>query len=156
MNLRSGGKVVRAAHRDGSVPRKERNSRGGSGALPLRRPEIRVTGQDGGGFRTGSGRTLRRVASRRAAPHRTASHRAESSRAEVSRIVVLDPVLVSVPNAHIYRRRPRAVTRYRFRGRPSSLRENRGSLKVTVVNRASASAIPRGSSSLSGSALTDP
>ncbi|XP_077277220.1 DNA-directed RNA polymerases I, II, and III subunit Rpb8 isoform X1 [Temnothorax americanus] len=29
------------------------------------RSEIRVTGQDGGGFRTGSGRTLRRVASSR-------------------------------------------------------------------------------------------
>lgn len=70
------------ARADASASRKERDTRGGSGAL--RRPEIRVTGQDGGGFRAGSGRTLRRT---------------EPSRTEVSRIVVREP---RPSNAHMY------------------------------------------------------
>lgn len=89
------GKVVRACARaHGHISRKERDTRGGSSAL--RRPEIRVTGQDGGGFRAGSGRTLRR---------------AEPSRAEVSRIVVWDPVPPARTCTSICRAADRALSR---------------------------------------------
>lgn len=60
------------------------------------RSEVRgVTGQDGGGFRTGPGRTLR------GKPHRC----------------IGDPVPDASVCIYVHRRRPRAVTRYRFRGR---------------------------------------